>query len=69
MIERTLEISVDGQAVPYDATSTNGWSWTNRDNGELEVFGPPCTRLVSLGNAMVQATIQCATPDAGADGG
>ncbi len=65
----SLTLTVNGTPVPYDATSTDGWSWTNRDNGELEVFGPPCARLVSLGNAMVQATIQCATADAGADGG
>jgi hypothetical protein len=65
----SLQLTVNGTVVPFDPTSTDGWSWTNRDNGELEIFGAPCARLTSLGNAMVQATIQCAVPDAGVDGG
>jgi von Willebrand factor type A domain len=65
----SLALSVNGEVVPFDESGTNGWSWTNRENGELAIAGPPCLRLVSLMDAMVQANVVCATPDAGVDAG
>lgn len=61
----TISITLDGESVPYDETGTNGWTWSNRDNGEIRFVGDACSRaVVSSGSA--RATVSCGPPDADA---
>lgn len=40
-----IEIEADGVPVGRDETRRDGWDWTDRDFGEITLFGPTCMRL------------------------
>jgi hypothetical protein len=65
----TIEVTLDGTPIAYDPTSTNGWSWGDRTNGEIVVFGNACTLVGSAASPDVAAEVTCGGPDAGLDGG
>lgn len=47
-------VTVDGERVARDAT--NGWTWTDRERGEIELNGPACERANAAG-ALVEAIV------------
>jgi hypothetical protein len=57
-----LVLESAGMEIPRDETRREGWDWTNRDAGEITLFGRYCDAMPSAPS--VTATISC--PDAGA---
>jgi len=52
-----IAVTIGGATIREDAT--DGWSWANRDNGELRLSGAACTLASSMARPMVAATITC----------
>jgi hypothetical protein len=57
--DRGIQITVGGAVVPQDRTHTSGWDWTDRDRGELSLFGDACDRATA--GFPVGATVSCET--------
>jgi hypothetical protein len=45
-VDGGIRVLFRGGEVPFDPTGANGWSWTDRDNGELVFRGPACTQVM-----------------------
>jgi hypothetical protein len=65
----SMEVTVGGTAVPFDATGTSGWSWSVRDNGELVLTGAACAAAIATPDAVLEARVLCRPADAGVDAG
>ena len=52
--ESQFFVAVDGERLARD--TTNGWTWTARDRGEIELHGPACERANAPG-AIVEAIV------------
>lgn len=52
--ESSFFVEVDGGRLARDPV--NGWTWTNRERGEIELHGPACERANRVG-AVVQAIV------------
>jgi hypothetical protein len=50
-------VSLDGVLVPNDVT--NGWSWVDRENGELVFQGLACDMLVQQPEAVASVAVRC----------
>lgn len=37
-----ISITLNGTPIPRDLTHRDGWDWTDRDAGEITLFGPAC---------------------------
>jgi hypothetical protein len=57
-----IRVLVNGDLVPEAPAGAAGWSWADRDNGELVFSGHAC--VVAGQDAVVTATVGC-TPGAG----
>jgi hypothetical protein len=57
-----IRVLVDGVQVPEDPTGVEGWSWADRDNGELVFSGQACVRATQ--DVVVTANVGCSV-DAG----
>lgn len=55
--ERTFSLVIDGEVVPRD--DMDGWAWTDRARGELEVFGSWCERAQRPGVRIVAIVDDC----------
>ncbi len=53
-----ITVEVDGVAVPRDPTRRDGWDWTDRDYGEVTLFGAACERVQSS-TSPLRATVAC----------
>jgi hypothetical protein len=53
-----IAITVAGASIPRDPTHENGWDWTDRDYGELTLYGPACD-LARAREVPVRATVMC----------
>lgn len=53
-----IAVRSGGALVPRDAARRDGWDWTDRDYGELTLFGPACERAVA-GDRPLEATVAC----------
>jgi hypothetical protein len=40
-------VSVDGVAIPFDATHTDGWDYTAPTRTQIQLFGPPCATVMN----------------------
>jgi hypothetical protein len=53
-----ITVRVANVDVPRDPTRREGWDWTDRDYGELTLYGAACQRV--LGTALrIEATVAC----------
>ncbi|MBL8917320.1 MAG: VWA domain-containing protein [Myxococcaceae bacterium] len=57
----TIRVTFEGAEVPYDESGMNGWRWTDRENGELTLFGPVCARAIARPSNLV-VTVLCGGP-------
>lgn len=55
--DSTFSIEIDGERVPRDGGE--GWAWTDRSRGELEVFGTWCERAQRPGAEIVAIVDDC----------
>ena len=55
----TIGLQLDGAFVPFDSSSTEGWSWVDANNGELALYGETCTRAEGLPPEALLAVVQC----------
>lgn len=53
-----IRVTFEGAVVPPDDGGLGGWRWTDRDNGELALFGPVCARAVSRPSSLI-VTVSC----------
>lgn len=53
-----ITVRAAGVDVPRDATRRDGWDWTDRDYGELTLFGPACERVFA-GSQPLDAIVAC----------
>lgn len=51
----SIQLYLDGDEIP-----SGGWSWQNRENGEIVLGNEACDRLLSDPNAQLGATVTCA---------
>jgi hypothetical protein len=51
-----LTLIIDGRMVPFDPL--NGWSWADRDNGQIVLAGAACARATSP-SAKIEAVVAC----------
>ncbi len=56
----SIRVQVGDTVVAEDATS--GWTWVDRNNGELRLSGAACDQASSTSRPGVSATIECAGP-------
>lgn len=63
--DRAIVIRVDGNEVPHDPTGADGWTWTNRDNGEIAITGLSCTFALANPFARLEAQVTCDVADGG----
>lgn len=54
-----IEIDVAGRPVSFDPSGAEGWSWSDRRNGELEFHGKACEMVISSASAVITASVQC----------
>ncbi|MBL8957848.1 MAG: VWA domain-containing protein [Myxococcaceae bacterium] len=57
----SIRVTFEGSEVPFDATGTNGWRWTDRDNGEMALLGSVCAQAVARPSGLV-VTVACGGP-------
>jgi len=65
----SIVLSVNGSVVPYDPNGHDGWWWSNKSNGELEIEGHACDVVAATPNPTLTVEVRCEPPDAGLDGG
>lgn len=65
----SIQLSLAGTVLPFDPTGVDGWSWSNRDNGELVLTGTACAAALANLNATIEAHVLCEAPDGGTDAG
>jgi len=53
----SITVRVGDTTIDQDAT--NGWTWVDRDNGELHFSGTACDMASSSARPVVSATIEC----------
>ncbi len=53
-----IEIELDGAPLARDTARADGWDWTDRDFGEITLFGPACARATAT-TVRVQARVGC----------
>ena len=58
--DTTFSVTLDGEPVPR--SETDGWTWTNRAFGELELFGSWCERAREPGAEIVAIVDDCPEP-------
>lgn len=56
--ESRFSVSVDGATVPRD-DGASGWTWTDRDRGEIELHGPACEQANEPGATVVAIVDDC----------
>ena len=49
---------MDETPVARDSAHRDGWDWTDRDYGELTLYGPACERAIAT-NATLAARVGC----------
>jgi len=57
-----LTLIIDGAVIPFDESRTEGWSWSDRENGQIVLSGLACARATPPG-AKIEAVVACS--DAG----
>jgi hypothetical protein len=63
----SIVVTLDGTEIPH---GDGGWSWTDKDNGELEFEQGACDRVLASSTRALEAQVVCHVSDAGvADGG
>jgi hypothetical protein len=58
--DSTFSLTIDGEVIPRG--EMDGWSWTNRSVGELELFGTWCERAREPGAEIVAIVDDCPEP-------
>ncbi|APR77715.1 CglB [Minicystis rosea] len=58
----TIVMRMGGVEIPYDPMGVDGWTWGNRDNGEVVLTGTACANAAADANATLEAEVQCASP-------
>ncbi len=53
-----ITVRAGGAPVPRDPTRRDGWDWTDRDYGEVTLFGPACDRALAASQP-VEAAVTC----------
>jgi hypothetical protein len=61
--EGSITVSLGGTTIPYDPTGKSGWSWGDKDNGQILFAGATCTSVTGA-NAVLTAQVACIVPDA-----
>jgi hypothetical protein len=56
-----LAVLVEGQAVPRDASHTEGWDYTDASMSAFQIFGQVCTDVLNNG-ASVDVSYLCEVP-------
>lgn len=52
--EDAVLVDAEGRQIRADTTRQDGWDWTDRSSGRLEIFGPAC-RSVAAGRRTLRA--------------
>lgn len=52
-----ITVTRGGATIPRDPTRREGWDWTDRDYGELTLFGAACDEAPT--SATIEATVAC----------
>ena len=70
-VRGTIVVTLNGATIPFDASRTNGWAWTNQSNGEMAFYGAACTAAIAAGTRTLDAIITCSDGgvEAGSDAG
>ncbi|MEO6419546.1 MAG: vWA domain-containing protein [Polyangiaceae bacterium] len=63
----TITVTLGGVAVPYDPSGKQGWTWGDKDNGEIILGGAACTKAAMSGALTPSAEVHCASLET--DGG
>jgi hypothetical protein len=53
-----IRVTFENTEVPTDDGGVGGWRWTDRENGELALFGPVCARAVAQPSKLI-VTVSC----------
>ncbi len=53
-----ITVRAGGAPVPRDPTRRDGWDWTDRDYGEVTLFGPACDRALAPARPL-EITVIC----------
>ncbi len=53
-----ITVFLNGAPVPRDTTRANGWDWTDRDYGEITLFGATCDTAIATNGALA-ARVGC----------
>jgi hypothetical protein len=54
-----IAVNVDNEKVPADDTKTDGWSYNDRDQTVVEVYGSWCEKVKESGSETVQIIYGC----------
>ncbi|MGV3624050.1 MAG: vWA domain-containing protein [Archangium sp.] len=54
-----ITVTFGNEMVPADPSGTNGWLWTDRNNGELVLRGDFCARAIAMPQPL-QVVVSCA---------
>jgi hypothetical protein len=61
----TLIVTLDGVAVPQDASGADGWTWNSETRGELSLRGSWCTKAIASTQKLLRVQVTCGASDAG----
>lgn len=61
----SIVVTLDGEAVPQDASGTNGWTWSSERRGELSLRGAWCAKAIASGTGVLTVSVTCAAVDGG----
>ncbi len=59
----TITVTFQGQVIPYDPSGMQGWTWGNKDNGEIIFHGAACTNAGLDVSVMPSAEVHCASEE------
>lgn len=63
----TIRVTLNGMELPFDPSGETGWSWADRNNGELSLASAACGSA-SLSGAQLTAELACSLGGDGGDG-
>lgn len=55
----TISVSIGGTVVPFDATGKQGWSWGNKENGEIVFATGACALAGAAKPGELVANVKC----------
>ncbi|HTI34332.1 MAG TPA: hypothetical protein VL422_11685 [Miltoncostaea sp.] len=54
----SITVTLDGTTVPYDPTAKEGWTWGDKNNGEIILAGQACSTATANATGLV-ASVKC----------